>query len=127
VFFYYSNQKEKYFQVKFCINGKVTGHKVHKLVYEAFNGNNRPVGTVIHHKNCNSLDNRLENLVLISHRQNCSIERTEKSQLPTGVFKTRHGKYWAKIWINGIVDLGIHNTIQEAEKAYQNKLKENTP
>jgi hypothetical protein len=107
-------------------NGKSTSHKVHVLVYKAFVGVKGDSKYNIHHINRDSTDNRLVNLKLITHRQNCSIERTQKSGLPTGVYFSRN-RFRSKIWIDGKdIYLGFFATPEEASQAYQNKLKEIT-
>ena len=78
---------------------------------------------VVDHIDSNKLYNNLENLKVISHRENMSKERTIKSGLPVGVvFIKRTNKFQARIYIkNKRITLGVFNTIQEASKAYINK------
>jgi len=52
-----------------CKNGVYIRRSVHRLVWEAFNGQ-IPGRLEINHKNLDRADNRLENLELVSHQQN---------------------------------------------------------
>lgn len=60
---------------------QATNQMVHRLVWEAFNGK-IPEGMEIDHINCIRDDNRLENLRLVTHKENCnnptSIENYRK-------------------------------------------------
>lgn len=49
--------------------GKVKNVRVHRVIWEAFNGA-IPDGYEINHKNCIRHDNRIENLELLTHREN---------------------------------------------------------
>lgn len=119
-----SLNSDGYPQVVLCINGKRLSRKVHTLVAMAFL-NHIPNGStlVVHHKDSNKLNSNLKNLEIVTHRKNTSIERTEKSGLPTGVYVKRN-KFGSRIFINGnIKHLGHFESIQEAHQAYQKALK----
>lgn len=116
-----------YCAVKLCKDGKNKTFKVHQLVAMTFlkhipDGTNK---VVVDHKDGNPLNNRLDNLQLISQRENLSKERTTKSGLPVGVyFRKDKNKYQAQIHINGKqIYLGLFNTPEEASEVYQSKLK----
>lgn len=53
----------------------------HKVVWETYHGRPQPTGTHIHHMNHNKLDNRVSNLILVTHEihkrlhSGCYIER----------------------------------------------------
>jgi hypothetical protein len=81
---------------------------------------------VVDHIDENPLNNNLNNLQIITHRQNMSKERTIKSGLPTGVwYNKKLDNYQANININNKqFYLGTFNSSQEAANAYQNKLKQ---
>ncbi len=108
-----------YKQLFTYVNGKF--HKsflVHRLVWEAHNGE-VPEGFVIDHINRNKLDNRLENLRIITFTQNLWNQDVK-------------GYCWfapAKKWMGTItanrnrIHLGYFNTEEEAAEAYK-KAKE---
>jgi hypothetical protein len=79
---------------------------------------------VVDHIDSNTSNNNIDNLRVISHRENMSKERTKKSGLPTGVyFYKRNNNYCSQISINKKrIHLGYFNTIEEASNAYKNKL-----
>jgi hypothetical protein len=86
--------------------------------------NHTPNGHIIEvdHRNDNPLDNRLENLQLITQRQN--TVKAMHRDLPTGVYKTPSNRYRSVICINSkYKSLGTFDTIEEASNAYQQKLQ----
>lgn len=79
----------------------------------------------IDHINEDKTDNRLENLQLITPRENTVKSRRKKSGLPTGVTKinTISNPYQSRIYHNGkTINLGSFPTPEEASKAYQDYL-----
>ena len=99
---------------------------IHQLVAMAFL-NHIPNGhkIVVDHINGNKLDNRVENLQLISNRENISKDRIRKHNLPVGVYKTKFNTYSTYIRENNKQrHLGNYKTIEEASNAYQNALKQ---
>ena len=116
-----------YFYLNLYLNGKSNKYRVHQLVAMAFL-NNRPDGTnkvVVDHINNIKTDNILENLQLITHRENVSKDQKNKSSKYTGVrFVKNRGNWRASITINKKqIELGSFKTELQAHKAYQNKLK----
>lgn len=81
---------------------------------------------VVDHIDSNKTNNHINNLRIITNRENCSKEKTIKSGLPVGVsFHKKDKKYESRIQINKKnLYLGSFKTYQEASKAYKNKLKE---
>lgn len=73
-----------YLHVVLCKDDKRTTFKVHRLVYEAFNGQ-IPEGMEINHIDEDKSNNRLENLNLMTHKENVNwgtcIERRSKSHI----------------------------------------------
>ena len=99
--------------------------KNHVLVAMAFLGHVRNGHViVVDHINNNISDNRLENLQLITQRQNSSKDKNGYSSKYVGVYlKKKSGKWIAQIIINKKHNyLGIFNTEIEAHKAYEKAL-----
>jgi hypothetical protein len=120
--------RKSYHSVSFCVESKVKKFTIHQLVAMAFLGH-KPNGTnkiVVDHINNNSLDNRLENLQLISNRENGSKDRKGGTSKFIGVhFCKKLEKWVASIQINGkSKNLGSFKTEIEASEKYQDVLKE---
>ena len=99
-------------------NHNLKSVKVHTLVADAFL-RERKNNEVIDHINSIKHDNNLNNLRIISHRHNCSIEKTIKSKLPCGV-KVQNGKINSTILMYSVrLHLGIYNTVEQAQEAYK--------
>tara|TARA_R110002126_G_scaffold79354_1_gene196952 strand:+ start:276 stop:752 length:477 start_codon:yes stop_codon:yes gene_type:complete len=132
----FKNNKEKvlkkpmdgvgYLNVGLFNNGKRKTFKVHQLVAITFL-NHAPNGykMVVDHINNIRTDNRLENIQVITHRENGSKDRKNGYSKYTGVTRYIDNKKWiAQIGINGINKyLGIFKTELEASNAYQLALK----
>ena len=106
----YSNKKMKYF-------------KIHQLVaIEFLNHIPNKITLVVNHKNFIKTDNRLENLEIITSRENSNKKHIKSNSKYVGV--TKHCNKWrSQITINGkLKHLGLFNTEIEASLAYQNKL-----
>lgn len=73
-----------YYQVELCKNSKVRFYSVHRLVWLAFNGQ-IPEGLQVNHINEIKTDNRLENLNLMTPKENTNwgtaIERAAKKRI----------------------------------------------
>lgn len=84
-----------------------------------------PKRLYVDHINGNSLDNRLENLRLVTPQQNnFNVKDNTKRKLPKGVVLIR-GKYRAQIGHNRqSINLGTYLTPEAASQAYKNKAKE---
>lgn len=115
----------KYKTVKLGLKGK--NFKIHQLVAMAFL-NHTPCGykLVVDHKNDNPLDNRLENLQVVTQRHNtCKSQGRYLSQYKGVTWCKTRKKWVAKIRIgNKHINLGRFTDEYEAYLAYQNKLKE---
>ena len=106
-------------------NNKRKTKTIHQLMAIAFL-NHKPSGCklVVDHINNVKTDNRLENLQLITHRENVSKDRKGSSK-HTGVsWNKRRSKWKSSIQINGKPKhLGYFTDELEAAQAYQNALK----
>ncbi len=92
--------------------------KIHQLMAMAFLGH-QPNGfeSVVDHINSDPLDNRLENLRIISNRKNTSKRRPNKTGF-RGVYKKGTG-YHARAQIDGrLVYAPTRPTAEEAHKDY---------
>lgn len=116
-----------YFVVTFSKDLKQKVFKVHKLVAINFLGH-KPCKyeIVVDHINNNKSDNRLENLQLISQRENVNKDRGKESSKYIGVSWDKGVKKWrSQIYFNNKhFKIGWFSTEIEASNAYQNKLKE---
>jgi hypothetical protein len=120
--------KTKFGYPQICLTIKLKKtYPIHKLVAIVFL-NNKTDGTqkiVIDHINNNKLDNRLENLQLISQRENSSKDRKNKTSKYTGVCWDKNRNKWiSSIYINGKRIRGRYNTELEAYEAYKINLKQ---
>lgn len=61
--------RDHYVRFSPCKEGKYAKVAVHRAMWEAFNGP-IPKGMEVNHKNLDCADNRLENLELLTHREN---------------------------------------------------------
>ena len=99
---------------------------IHQLVAESFL-NHVPCGTklVVNHINFNKHDNRIENLELVTSRENGNLKHINSTSEYTGVCWDKLRKKWkASISINGNTKyLGSFTCEKEASEAYQFKLK----
>jgi hypothetical protein len=116
-----------YYFVNLSKEGKMKSIKVHVLVAMAFFGHKtNGYKIVVDHINNNPSDNRLENLQLISQRENCSKDRKNKSSKYIGVYWHKKANKWmGRIQINKKnIYLGIFENEHEAHLAYQKALEE---
>lgn len=106
--------------------GKKRSTKVHRIVAIAFL-NHKPFGMelVIDHINNVKTDNRVENLQLITNRQNVTKDLKKNSSDYIGVSWSKHANKWvSRTWINGKrTHIGYFNCELAAAKAYNDKLK----
>tara|TARA_R110000851_G_scaffold133406_1_gene268287 strand:- start:373 stop:867 length:495 start_codon:yes stop_codon:yes gene_type:complete len=113
-----------YLKVGLSSSGKLKIVRIHQLVAVAFL-NHTPSGNklVVDHKNNIGTDNRLENLQIITNRENTSKDKKGTSKY-AGVYWSKQSKKWrAQITINGkMKHLGLFTDELKASEAYQNKL-----
>jgi hypothetical protein len=113
-----------YFIVGLYDNKTIT-RDIHQLVAESFL-NHKPCGLklVVDHINNNRLDNRVENLRIVTQRENANKKHIKSTSKYTGVHWQEDNKKWrASIIINGKkYYLGLFTNEYDAHLAYQNKL-----
>jgi len=114
-----------YLAVALHESGKQKTFKIHKLVAVAFL-NHTPNGhkIVIDHINSIKTDNRLENLQLITNRENLSKDKKGSSSYTGVCWREKANKWTSSIYINGKRKyLGSFNTERIAHIVYQKALK----
>lgn len=122
-----SINKKGYKIVGLSTNGKSTLKLVHTLVAESFlnhTTDNHP-RIVVDHIDNTTVNNRLDNLQLISNRENVSKLQRGSSKY-TGVCWCKHNNKWvASICIEyKHYTLGYYTDEKEASLAYQKRLKQ---
>lgn len=114
-------------QLELSRSSKGKHFKVHQLVAIVFLNHkpNRYKGLVVDHINNINTDNRLLNLQLITHRENCSKDKKHCSSKYTGVHFNKKLKKWRSIiYLNGkSKNLGVFTEELKAAEAYKNELK----
>lgn len=115
-----------YLSVKLYNKGEGTFFRVHQIVCMAFK-NHKPNGheLVCNHKNFDPHDNRLENLEIITQRENANKKHLNSSSKYVGVSWSNGAKKWeAYITINNKINhLGRFKDELDAREAYQQALK----
>lgn len=126
----HNNMRKGYYSVSLCKKGSQISFSVHVLVAICFL-NHTPNGfeKIVDHINNNPLDNRVDNLQLVSQRFNSHKDQSNYLTKSKGVnFIKRintNKPYRATININGKqTHLGYFKTEIEASNAYNNKIKE---
>ena len=106
-------------------NGKKV--RAHRWIMEQRLGRKLLPDEQVHHKNGDPLDNRLENLQLISHRENVNKDIKSSSNYNGVSWYKRYNKWVSRINIsNKRIFLGYFENEIEANNAYQKALKELT-
>jgi hypothetical protein len=117
-----------YLMVKLCVNGNNNCFTIHRLVWENF-GNKEKIGNLtIDHIDNNKLNNRIDNLQLLTCRENiskCYRETRKTTSKYTGVcFDKKSSKWEASITINKRKkSLGYFKSEYQASLVYQKALK----
>jgi hypothetical protein len=110
----------------YCVgltNKKTKIFRVHKLMAITFL-NHIPDGhkLVIDHIDNNKLNNKIENIQIVTQRKNTTKDRVKDAPLGSSFYK---GKYHVRFYLNGKnMYLGAFKTKIEAYLAYQSKLKD---
>jgi hypothetical protein len=119
------NDNRGYYRVKLYSNSNKKNYQIHQLVCMAFL-NHIPSGNrlVVDHIDNNKLNNRLDNLQIISNRENSSKDKKGKTSKYVGVsFHKRKNKYQSRIQINNKeIPLGYFEIEYDAHIAYQKAL-----
>lgn len=95
--------KRNYYNVCICIENKKRTTTIHSLIFSAFNGfcPTRESGMVVDHKDNNPLNNNIENLQLITHRENSTKDRKNGVSEYRGVcWRKDSEKWYSAIGIN---------------------------
>lgn len=107
-------------------NNFIKQRTVHQIVAESFY-NHIPNGNtlVVNHINFIKTDNRLENLEIVTNRENSNQKHIKSTSKYTGVcWHKQHKKWVSQIVINSKVKhLGYFSNELEASNAYEDKLK----
>lgn len=115
-----------YSKVILCKNTFIKTYKIHKLVAICFL-NHKPNGLklVVNHKDFNRLNNQIDNLEIVTNRENTNKKHLKSRSKHTGVtWREDRNKWHSQIYINGKQKhLGYFNNEIEAGKAYQEYLK----
>lgn len=114
-----------YYMVALCSNKKCKSRTIHSLVAEAFL-NHKPCGhkLVIDHINNNKLDNRIENLQIVTIRYNTrKVQGNDTSKYKGVCWAKDRSKWKSCIRINyKLKNIGYFDNEYEAHLAYQNEL-----
>lgn len=122
-----TKSSDGYRSVELSIKGFRKSFRVHKLIAMCFH-DHTPCGMrlVVNHKDLNKLNNRSDNLEIVTQRENANQKHLKSSSKYTGVYWDKHNKKWAsEIRYKGKkIYLGRFTDEEKAAEAYQNKLKE---
>ena len=120
-----SKNKDGYILIALC-GEKRTYRTAHQLVAMAFLGH-VPNGwtLVVNHKNFNRSDNRLDNLEILTHRENSSYRKERSSSKFTGVTWNKKVKKWqVYIYKNDVHKyIGSFTDELKAAEAYKEEFK----
>lgn len=109
--------KDGYYQCQLS-NKMCKSFRIHRLVYQAFNGE-LDISLVIDHKDNNKENNTPSNLRQIPSRENTSISKTNKTGYRGVRYFPLNKRWGAEIQVNGKIEfLGLHDTPQLASLSY---------
>lgn len=116
-----------YLQVNLHKKGKQKTLRINQLIAITFLGHKRcGMKLVVNHKNFIRTDNRVENLEIITSRENTNQKHIKSTSKYVGVYWDKERKKWrTSIILNKKrIELGRFEKEIDAHNAYQNKLKE---
>jgi hypothetical protein len=109
-----------YYFVNLYKDKKQFNKMVHKLVFETFNDKNSNRTFVIDHIDNDKLNNKINNLQLITNRENST---KDKKQLSGNycIYITKNNNYMVRLRINGLKkSLGTYKNLDDAKKVRNN-------
>jgi hypothetical protein len=118
-------EKSGYYSLRLYINSIGKTRKVHQLVAESFLNHKRcGYKLVINHIDFNKSNNKVDNLEIITNRENCNKKHLKSTSKYVGVHWNKEKRKWkSTIRINGNRNhLGYFNNELEASEAYQQAL-----
>jgi hypothetical protein len=100
-------------------NGRMVSY--HVIVWILSTGKDIPQGMEIDHINGNKIDSRIENLRLVTKRENQQNRKKHRAGRLVGAIYNKERNYWqSQIKINkNQIFLGYYKTKQEANEAYK--------
>ena len=95
--------------------------RYHVIIWILSTGKDIPQGMEIDHINGNKIDNRIENLRLVTKRGNSqNLEIHRKGRLVGATYYKRYGNWHSQIKIDeNNISIGYYKTEQEAHEAYK--------
>ena len=120
-----TENRDMYLRVGLYKNGKPKIKRVHQLVAESFlNHKICRHKLVVNHKDFNKQNNHVDNLEIVTQRENANKKHINSSSRFVGVSWHKENKKWqASIWINGKLKyIGSFTSELEASSAYETEL-----
>jgi hypothetical protein len=120
-----SKNYKGYLTIMLSINNIGKRIRIHQLVAESFLNHQRcGMELVINHIDFNKVNNRVENLEIVTNRENCNLKHLKSSSIYTGVsWDKRYNKWRSNITVNRkLKHLGYFIDELEASEAYQKEL-----
>ena len=107
-------------------NGNAKTRTVHQLVSESFL-NHIPNGRklVVNHKDFNRLNNHVDNLEIVTFRENTNKKHLKSSSKYTGVSWSKHANKWRSqiVLLGKPKHIGYFTNEEDAHNAYEEELK----